>query len=75
MTYKKGPAYRVRPVPEIEEDLDSARKIYGANVWTLFLRTFLPKINTVLLHQIKKGRFEVLSAHEVLKETRHLIEK
>ncbi|MCD6296436.1 MAG: radical SAM protein, partial [Deltaproteobacteria bacterium] len=28
----------------------------------------------VLLHQIKKGRFEVLSAHEVLKETRHLIE-
>lgn len=205
MTYKKGPAYRVRPVREIEEDLDSAGKIYGANVRTLFfpagntiamptpdlaricvyarslfphleritvygsskyifrkgpadlkklkqsglsrihvglesgddevlcrikkgtdsaeqiragkwvreagielseyvvlgiggrertrehalatarvlsavnpdfirLRTFLPKINTVLLHQIKKGRFEVLSAHEVLKETRQLIE-
>ncbi len=205
MTYKKGPAYRVRPVREIEDDLDSARKIYGANVRTLFfpagntiamptpdlaricayaqslfphlkritvygsskyifrkglvelkklkqsglsrihvglesgddevlrrikkgtdsaeqiragkwvreagielseyvvlgiggrertrehalstarvlsainpdfirLRTFLPKINTVLLHQIKKGRFEVLSAHEVLKETRQLIE-
>jgi len=205
MTYKKGPAYRVRPVREIEEDLDSAGKIYGANVRTLFfpagntiamptpdlariciyarslfphlkritvygsskyifrkgladlkklrksglsrihvglesgddevlrrikkgtdsaeqiragkwvreagielseyvvlgiggrertrehalatarvlsainpdfirLRTFLPKINTVLLHQIKKGRFEVLSAHEVLKETRQLID-
>jgi radical SAM superfamily enzyme YgiQ (UPF0313 family) len=205
MTYKKGPAYRVRPVREIEGDLDSAKKIYGADVQTLFfpagntiamptpelaricsyarslfphlkritvygsskyifrkglgdlkklkqsglsrihvglesgddevlrrikkgtdsgeqiragkwvreagielseyvvlgiggrertrehalatarvlsavnpdfirLRTFLPKMNTVLLHQIKKGRFEVLSAHEVLKETRQLIE-
>lgn len=205
MTYKRGPAYRVRPVREIEEDLDSARKIYGPHVRTLFfpagntiamptpdlaricvyarslfpdlrritvygsskyifrkgpvdlkklkqsglsrihvglesgddevlrrikkgtdseeqiragkwvreagielseyvilgiggsertrehalatarvlsavnpdfirLRTFLPKINTVLLHQIKRGRFKVLSAHEVLKETRQLIE-
>jgi radical SAM superfamily enzyme YgiQ (UPF0313 family) len=205
MTYKKGPAYRVRPVPEIEEDLDQAREIYGHHVRTLFfpagntiamptpelahicsyarslfpdisritvygsskyifrkgladlkrlkrsglsrihvglesgddevlrrikkgsdsveqtragkwvreagielseyvvlgiggrertrehalatarvlnainpdfirLRTFLPKIDTVLLHQIKKGRFEVLSAREVLEETRLLIE-
>jgi radical SAM superfamily enzyme YgiQ (UPF0313 family) len=38
------------------------------------LRTFVPKINTLLLHEIKKGRFQLLSPHQVLKETRHLIE-
>ena len=37
------------------------------------LRTFVPKINTLLLHQMKKGRFQVLSPHEVLLETRQLI--
>ena len=38
------------------------------------LRTLVPKINTLLLHQIKKGRFQVLSPHEILWETRRLIE-
>lgn len=38
------------------------------------LRTLVPKINTLLLHQIEKGRFQVLSPHQVLKETRILIE-
>ena len=38
------------------------------------LRTLVPKINTLLLHQIKKGRFQLLSPHEVLRETRLLIE-
>lgn len=38
------------------------------------LRTFLPKTNTLLLHQIKKGRFQILSAHEVLRETSEIIE-
>jgi radical SAM superfamily enzyme YgiQ (UPF0313 family) len=38
------------------------------------LRTLVPKINTLLLHQIKKGRFQLLSPHEVLKETRLLLE-
>lgn len=38
------------------------------------LRTLVPKINTLLLHQIKKGRFELLSPHQVLRETRLLIE-
>ena len=37
------------------------------------LRTFLPKINTLLLHQIQRGRFQVLSAHEVLEETKKFI--
>ena len=38
------------------------------------LRTLVPKINTLLLHQIKKGRFQLLSPHQVLKETRLLLE-
>jgi radical SAM superfamily enzyme YgiQ (UPF0313 family) len=38
------------------------------------LRTLVPKINTLLLHQIKKGRFQLLSPHQVLQETRLLIE-
>ena len=38
------------------------------------LRTLVPKINTLLLYQIKKGRFQLLSPHQVLHETRLLIE-
>ncbi len=38
------------------------------------LRTLVPKINTLLLHQIKKGQFQLLSPHQVLQETRRLIE-
>ncbi len=38
------------------------------------LRTLVPKINTLLLHEIKKGRFTLLSPQQVLKETRLLIE-
>ena len=38
------------------------------------LRTLVPKINTLLLHEIKKGRFQLLSPHGVLKETRLLLE-
>jgi radical SAM superfamily enzyme YgiQ (UPF0313 family) len=38
------------------------------------LRTLVPKINTLLLHQMKKGRFQLLSPHQVLRETRRLIE-
>jgi radical SAM superfamily enzyme YgiQ (UPF0313 family) len=38
------------------------------------LRTLVPKINTLLLHQIEKGRFNLLSPHQVLKETRLLLD-
>jgi radical SAM superfamily enzyme YgiQ (UPF0313 family) len=37
------------------------------------LRTLVPKVNTLLLHQIKKGRFQLLSPHQVLEETRLLL--
>jgi radical SAM superfamily enzyme YgiQ (UPF0313 family) len=38
------------------------------------LRTLVPKVDTLLLHQIRKGKFEMLGPHGVLKETRKLIE-
>lgn len=38
------------------------------------LRTLVPKVNTLLLHQIRKGRFHLLAPHDVLRETRTLIE-
>jgi radical SAM superfamily enzyme YgiQ (UPF0313 family) len=37
------------------------------------IRTFLPKINTPILKEIKSGFFQVLSPHEILKETYRLI--
>jgi radical SAM superfamily enzyme YgiQ (UPF0313 family) len=37
------------------------------------LRTFLPKINTPILEEIKTGKFMILSPHEILQETYDLI--
>jgi radical SAM superfamily enzyme YgiQ (UPF0313 family) len=38
------------------------------------LRTLVPKVNTLLLHQVRKGRFRLLGPHGVLRETRTLLE-
>jgi radical SAM superfamily enzyme YgiQ (UPF0313 family) len=38
------------------------------------LRTFVPKINTPLLVDVKEGRFQMLTPHGVLKETAALLE-
>ena len=54
--------------------LETARVLNAINPHFIRLRTFLPKVNTLLLHQIRKGQFQMLSAHEVLKETRQIIE-
>lgn len=40
---------------------------------TLRLRTLAPKVDTLLLHQINKGRFTLCSPHQVLTEARSLI--
>jgi radical SAM superfamily enzyme YgiQ (UPF0313 family) len=40
----------------------------------LRLRTLVPKINTLLLHEVEKGRFQLLSPHQVLSEARLLLE-
>ncbi len=40
----------------------------------LRLRTFVPKINTPLLEDVQAGRFEMLTPHGVLEETKALLE-
>ncbi len=57
-----------------EHGLDTAKVINEIEPDFVRLRTLVPKINTLLLHQIKKGKFKLLSPHEVLRETRLLIE-
>ncbi len=57
-----------------EHALETARVLNEINPDFIRLRTFLPKANTLLLHQINKDRFKMLSPHEVLRETRLIIE-
>ena len=57
------------------EHADATTRVLNAiNPDFIRLRTFVPKTNTLLLHEIGKGRFKMLSAHEVLNETRKIIE-
>ena len=57
-----------------EHALETARALNAINPDFIRLRTFLPKIDTLLLYQIRKGEFTVLSAHEVLREAKLMIE-
>jgi radical SAM superfamily enzyme YgiQ (UPF0313 family) len=57
-----------------EHALSTAQAINQIEPDFVRLRTLVPKINTLLLHQINKGRFQILSPHEILRETRLLIE-
>ncbi|NWH05914.1 radical SAM protein [Desulfobacter latus] len=45
MIYKNGPRFRIRPVQEIMADIDSASRMYGPNVKTLFF----PAGNTIVM--------------------------
>ena len=54
--------------------LNTAEAINAIEPDFVRLRTLVPKINTLLLHQINKGRFQLLSPHQILQETRLLIE-
>jgi radical SAM superfamily enzyme YgiQ (UPF0313 family) len=53
---------------------ESARVISEIQPDYLRLRTLVPKVNTPLLADVLEGRFVMLSPHEVLRETRGLIE-
>ncbi len=53
---------------------ETARVLNAVNPDFIRVRTFLPKINTLMLHQIQKGRFQLLSPHEALTELGHIIE-
>jgi radical SAM superfamily enzyme YgiQ (UPF0313 family) len=55
--------------------VETARVLNAINPEFIRFRTFLPKKNTLLLHQIRRGAFQVLSPHEVLRETREILER
>jgi radical SAM superfamily enzyme YgiQ (UPF0313 family) len=59
-----------RTKQHIKETVDALNKI---NPDYIRIRTFLPKINTPILEEIKIKSFQILSPHEVLKETYNLI--
>jgi radical SAM superfamily enzyme YgiQ (UPF0313 family) len=59
-----------RTKQHIKETVDVLNQI---NPDFIRIRTFLPKINTPILEQIKSGDFQILSPHEALQETYNLI--
>ena len=70
--------YVVLGIGGLERTLAHAREtafvLNAMNPEFIRVRTFLPKMNTLMLHQIKKGRFQVLSPHEALKELVFILE-
>jgi radical SAM superfamily enzyme YgiQ (UPF0313 family) len=59
-----------RTKEHIKETVDALNKI---NPNFIRIRTFLPKINTPILEEIRSGEFQILSPHEVIKETFEII--
>lgn len=53
--------------------IETARALNEINPHFVRLRTFLPKINTPLLEDIKSGSFVVMGPHAILTETAQLI--
>ena len=54
--------------------LETTRVLNAVNPDFVRFRTLLPKINTLLLHQMRKGQFALLTPHEVLREAGEIIE-
>jgi len=52
---------------------ETIRVLNQINPDMIRIRTFLPKINTPILEEIKSGKFKILSAHEIIKETYDLV--
>lgn len=64
-----------------EESLDHAQatakvinQINQAGELTVRLRTLVPKVNTLLLHQVRRGRFTLCTPHQIIEETKALVE-
>lgn len=49
-------------------------QINRAGELTVRLRTLVPKINTLLLHQMQRGRFRLCTPHQIIEEMRQLVE-
>ena len=54
---------------------ETARTLNAINPDYIRFRTFLPKADTLLLHQIRKGAFQIITPHEVLRETMEIIRR
>jgi radical SAM superfamily enzyme YgiQ (UPF0313 family) len=54
--------------------LETAAVLNAVNPTFIRLRTFVPKVNTVLLEEVNSGRFGILGPHEALRECRLLIQ-
>jgi radical SAM superfamily enzyme YgiQ (UPF0313 family) len=54
--------------------LETAKALNAINPDFIRLRTFVPKINTPLLKEVQEGVFQMLSPHEILKETDLLVQ-
>jgi radical SAM superfamily enzyme YgiQ (UPF0313 family) len=57
-----------------EHAVETARVINEIGPTFVRLRTFVPKINTPLLEDVKQGRFHMLTPHGVLEETKHILD-
>ena len=64
-----------------DDSLDHARATAGVinqinlnGELTVRLRTLVPKVNTLLLHQLKRGRFTLCTPHQIMDEIRELVE-
>jgi radical SAM superfamily enzyme YgiQ (UPF0313 family) len=62
------------------DSLDHARatanvinRINRSGELTVRLRTLVPKVNTLLLHQIERGRFTLCTPSEIIQEARELV--
>lgn len=49
-------------------------RINRAGELTVRLRTLVPKINTLLLHQMQRGRFRLCTPHQIIEEMRQLVQ-
>ncbi|KYK22497.1 radical SAM protein [Thermoplasmatales archaeon SG8-52-4] len=58
-----------------KEHIENTAKVLNMiNPDFIRIRTFLPKVNTPILDEIKTGKFQILTPHEVLNEIYNLIE-
>ena len=57
-----------------EHALATASALNAVQADFVRLRTFVPKVDTLMLHWIRKGRFQVLGPREILEEARSLLE-
>ncbi len=58
----------------VEHAVETARAINEIAPDYVRLRTFVPKINTPILEDVLEGRFQMLTPHGILRETKALLE-